>query len=370
MKQSIIKKQLTCVIAFLLCSIAVQSNCSDPYYNEKHLTLFENKNILILGGTGFIGRALTTEILKYNPKSIVIFSRDEVKHFNFINIFGNNPKIKHVIGSIRDIDCLTRATRGIDMVFHAAALKRMDDLERNVEEAIKTNILGSINVFNACVANNVPKVLFISTDKACSPINIYGACKFASEKIFTNYDQSHITTQFIVARYGNILESTGSVIPIFTDKILKGEAIPLTDPEMTRFILDKHEAIDLIFDALHYGTGGEIFSKKTISFKITDLIEILKTKFKATNPVKIIGLRPGEKIHEMLVNESEMARTFEYKNCYIIYPSVRDMSKTGDDELPFYITRGKKLAMHHFSSDQTLLTQDEVSSLFKKFGLL
>lgn len=354
----------------LLWTISSAYAQHDPHYNEKHLALFENKNILILGGTGFIGRALTTEVLKYNPKSVAIFSRDEVKHFNFNNIFGNNPKIKNIIGDIRDVDCLMRATRGIDIVFHAAALKRMDDLERNVEEAIKTNILGSINVFNACVANNVPKVLFISTDKSCSPINIYGACKFASEKIFTNYDQTHINTQFIVARYGNILESTGSVIPIFTDKILKGEAIPLTDPEMTRFILDKHEAIDLIFNALHYGTGGEIFSKKTISFKITDLIEILKAKYKATNPIKIIGLRPGEKIHEMLVNESEMARTYEYKDCYIIYPSVKDMSKLSTDQLPFYITRGKKLKMHHFSSDQTLLTQDEVSSLFKSIGLL
>jgi len=364
----IIKQRFTIAITFLLCSAI--ANSAEQSTTERNIQLFQNKNILILGGTGYIGRALTTEILKYNPKSVVIFSRDEVKHFNFLNIFGKNAKIKNIIGDIRDIDCLMRATRGIDVVFHAAALKRMDDLERNVEEAIKTNILGSINVFNACVANNVPKVLFISTDKSCAPINIYGACKFASEKIFTNYDPTTIPTQFIVARYGNILESTGSVIPIFTDKIKKGEAIPLTDARMTRFILDKCEAIELIFDALYYGQGGEIFSKNMLAFKITDLIDILKAKFNATNEVRIVGLRPGEKIHEMVINESEMMRTYEYKNYYIIRPSVMDITSLSDNELPTYIARGKRLEMDHFSSDQAVITKEEVSSLFKKLGLI
>jgi len=337
--------------------------------------LFENKNIVILGGTGYLGRAIAAEMLKYNPARVVIYSRDEVKHFNMTKIFGHHANIKHVIGDIRDFSSLLQATRGADIVFHVAALKRMDALESNVEEAIKTDVIGSINVFNACVENNVDKVLFISTDKSCSPINTYGACKFVSEKIFTNYDTTQIKTKFIATRFGNILQSTGSVIPIFTDKIKNGEDIPLTDDRMTRFIVDKQEATELIFDALRYGNGGEIFVKRLPALKVTDLIHVLKDRYNATNKIKVIGLRPGEKIHEVLINESEMARTIEFNGLFIIRPSVADLYKN-DHEVPLYMQKGKRANTSHqdfvteYSSGQAVIDKGPLAELFEKLGLL
>ena len=332
--------------------------------------LFENKNILILGGTGYLGRAITVEVLKYNPKSITIFSRDEVKHFNCSKMFGSHQNVQSMIGDIRDYDSVFQATRGIDIVFHVAALKRMDALESNVQEAIKTNILGSVNVFQACIANGVDKVLFISTDKACSPINTYGACKFVSEKIFTNYDHSYIKTKFMVARFGNILESTGSVIPIFAEKIKNGEEIPLTDDRMTRFIVSKEQAVELIFNALKYGVGGEIFVKKLPALRIIDLIEVLKHKYNAHNTIKVIGLRPGEKIHEVLINESEMVRTYAFQDYYVITPSLPDWNK---NEIALYIEQGIRFTVAgscDYSSAQAVINQSELQETFMRLGLL
>lgn len=334
--------------------------------------LFENKNILILGGTGFLGKALITEILKYNPKKIIVYSRDEVKHFNLTRIFPNNPKIQSIMGDIRDFEHLLQITKNIDIVFHAAALKRIDILENNVEESIKTNIIGSLNVFNACTANNVSRVIFISTDKACSPINTYGACKFISEKIFTNYDHKKTSIKCMVARYGNVLDSTGSVIPIFTTKIKNGEEITLTDPRMTRFIISKEEAVDLLFDALRYGVGGEVFVKRLPALKVTDLIDILKDTFNAHNPVKLIGLRPGEKIHEELINEAEVPRMIAFNQYFIIRPSVTEEFYNDAEEMPIYVQRGtfiSKETMKGYSSDQAVISKDELAQTFNKLGL-
>lgn len=342
---------------------------SDTLSNEE---LFKNKNILILGGTGYLGRAIATEVLKYNPSSVYIFSRDEVKQFNTINFFINNPKIHCILGDVRDYSSLLKATKSIDIVFHVAALKRMDALEVNVEESIKTNVIGSLNVFNACIANHVGQVLFISTDKACYPVNTYGACKFVSEKIFTNYDRNKIDTRFMVARFGNILESTGSVIPIFSDKINKGQEITLTDERMTRFIIGHKEATELLFDALRYGNGGEIFVKKLHAMKITDLISVMLDTMHATNPIKIIGLRPGEKIHEVLINESEMARAYEFKDFFVIRPSVVDQFFNELPDVPQYIVRGKRIVfdeIKQYSSDLAVLAKDDLARLFEKLNM-
>lgn len=334
--------------------------------------LFENKNILIIGGTGYLGRAIAQEVLKYNPKKIIIYSRDEVKHFTITKLFCDSPQVESMIGDIRDYESLVRATKGIDIVFHVAALKRMDTIESNVEEAIKTNVVGSLNVFNACVLNEVEKVLFISTDKACSPINAYGACKFVSEKVFTNYDTRKIKTKCVVTRFGNILESTGSVIPIFIDKIKNGEDIPLTNDQMTRFIICKERAVELIFDALRYCVGGEIFVKPLPALKVTDLIEILKEKYHANNEVKIIGLRPGEKIHEILINESEMARTIQFKDCYIIRPSVLNLFGNDEKELPVYMQPGNYKSLSFvasYGSQQAVISKVELAELFEELGI-
>src|SRR3989344_7143430 len=281
---------------------------------------FENKVILITGGTGFLGKHLIEKILGYNPQSIRIFSRDEVKHHLVQEKFSYHHKLRYLIGDIRDYTRLQKACENVDIVIHAAALKRLDILEYNVEEAIKTNVLGTLNVVNACLRCNVEKAIFISTDKACSPVNTYGACKFVGERIFTesNYSKGNKRTIFSCVRYGNVLESTGSVIPFFNSKIKKGEKIPLTDSRMTRFIISSEQAIELIFNALKYGIGGEIFVPKLPAFKIIDLIEILKEKHGANNEISLIGVRPGEKIHEIMINRGEVPRTFKFKDRFVI----------------------------------------------------
>lgn len=335
--------------------------------------MLRGKTILITGGTGFLGQALTEEILKQKPKSIRIFSRDEVKHYKFQEKFSHSKKrIRNFLGDIRDYERLLKATRQVDIVIHAAALKRLDLLEYNVDESIKTNILGTLNVVNACLQNKVKKAIMVSTDKACSPVNTYGACKFVSERIFSesNYNKGNLKTIFTTVRYGNVLESTGSVIPFFSEKIIKGEEIPLTDPRMTRFIISPKEAVELVFNAIEYGVGGEVFVPKLPAFKITDLIEILKEKYHSKNKVKIIGTRPGEKIHELMINNSELPRTFDYKNLYVIGSSIQGLYGT---KKPKYVKDGKLLnenIMKEYSSEGALISKEKVSKIFKKLGLI
>jgi UDP-N-acetylglucosamine 4,6-dehydratase/5-epimerase len=334
--------------------------------------MFKNKTVLITGGTGFLGHALTEEILKYNPKSIRVFSRDEVKHHKFQEKFLYNTKTRNLIGDVRDYQRLLMAMRQVDIVIHAAALKRLDILEYNVEEAIKTNILGTLNVVNACLYNNIEKAILVSTDKACSPVNTYGACKFVSERIFseTNYSKGDIRTKFISVRYGNVLESTGSVVPFFEKKIINGEKIPLTDERMTRFIITPKQAVELIFNAIKYGVGGEVFVPKLPSFKITDLIEILKEKHKRKNNVKVIGIRPGEKIHELMINNSEIPRTYDFKNCYVINSCIADGYSKNKPE---YVRKGKLLSeskVEEYSSKDAVISKEEIKKIFKRYEFI
>lgn len=329
--------------------------------NKTTTKIFKNKNILITGGTGFLGLHLTKTILKSKPKSIRLFSRDEVKHYKAQEILKHNPKIRNFIGDIRDYRRLVKATRNVQIVIHAAALKRIDLLEYNTEEAIKTNVYGVLNVVNACLKNRVQKAVFVSSDKACSPVNTYGACKFIGERIFseTNYNKGDIPTIFTTVRYGNVLESTGSVIPFFVAKIKKGEEIPLTDPQMTRFIISPEQSVDLIFDAIRYAKGGEVFVPKLNSFKIVDLIEILKEKYKAKNRIKIIGIRPGEKIHELLINGSEIPRTVKFRNLYLINSCIRKHLKVNNSILT-----------KEYSSKDFLISKNKVKKIFQKLKLL
>ncbi len=336
--------------------------------------IFKGKVVLITGGTGFLGRHLVREILKYEPQSIRIFSRDEVKHHLVAEEFKDHLLlIRNFIGDVRDYERLKTAMRGVDIVIHAAALKRLDILEYNVEESVKTNILGTLNVVKAALEYDVEKAVFVSTDKACSPVNTYGACKFVSERIFTesNFSKGDARTVFTVVRYGNVLESTGSVIPFFTEKILSGHPIPLTDPRMTRFIISPKQAVQLIFDALRYSVGGEIFVPRLHAFKITDLIGILKNKYDAKNDIEIIGLRPGEKIHELMVNASEVSRTFGFKGMYVITSQIQKYQ----DYIakPKYVNPKNKLServMPEYSSEDEIIPPDQVETIFKKYGLI
>ncbi len=344
---------------------------------EEFKKLFENKTILITGGTGFLGKALIYEILKYSPQSIRVFSRDEVKHHHIQELYDYDTRLRNLIGDVRDYRRLERATEGVDIVIHAAALKRIDILEYNVGETIKTNVNGTLNVVEACLANNVEKAIFISTDKACSPVNTYGACKFIGERIFTesNYSKGNKRTIFTFVRYGNVLESTGSVIPFFESKIEKGVDIPLTDKRMTRFIITPEGAVNLVFNALHYAIGGEVFVPKLPSLKIVDLIDILKEKHNAKNKIKVIGLRPGENIHESMINSTEVPRTYEFKDMYVITACIEDNPNIGKIRLENaeYFDKKNILTeekMENYSSKDALVSKDEVKRIFKRYGLI
>jgi UDP-N-acetylglucosamine 4,6-dehydratase/5-epimerase len=336
--------------------------------------ILKDKTVLITGGTGFLGKALIKELLKYDLKSIRVFSRDEFKHHLIYEQFKSfkdewgNPKIRNLIGDVRDYERLKKATKNCDIVIHAAALKRIDILEYNVEEAVKTNILGTLNVVRASVENNVEKVVFISTDKACSPVNGYGACKFVSERIITesNFNKGSAKTILNCVRYGNVINSTGSVIPFFIEKIMNNEEIPLTDPEMTRFLITSNQAVDLIFNALVYGKGGEIFIPKAHSFKIIDLVQYLIKKYGTNNKIRVIGIRPGEKLHELMINDVEAKRTYGSKNLFVIKSQIEKyqphLKKNSLKEF-------KKIDFAEYNSKEDVLQGERLEEYFKKIGI-
>jgi len=334
--------------------------------------IIKDKVVLITGGTGFLGRSLIREILKYDPHSVRIFSRDEVKHHKVQEMF-NDDRLRNFIGDVRDYNRLEKATRGADYVIHAAALKRLDLIEYNVEESIKTNVLGTTNIVRACLANNVKKAVFVSSDKACSPVNTYGATKFVGERIFTesNFSKGALPTVFTCVRYGNVLDSTGSVIPFFIDKIKNDNVIPLTDKRMTRFIISDREAVDLIRKALKYSLGGEVFIPKLPSFQITDLIEVLCKYFKTKKEVKTIGIRPGEKIHELMINDSEASRTYDFKDMYVIVSPIEHLEQ-GLRGKQVYVNEGKKLpkSFKEYSSADSLISKDEILKILKEQKIL
>jgi len=328
------------------------------------MRLFEGKTVLITGGTGFLGRSLARRILKEDPLTVRIFSRDEAKHHKFQQEFNNDERLRSLIGDVRDLDRLKKATRGCDVVIHAAALKRIDMIEYNTSEAIKTNILGTLNLIEACIENKVQKVILISTDKACEPINTYGACKFVSERIFieSNYSKGAEYPKFICVRYGNVLNSTGSVIPFFLEKMRRKETIPLTHPDMTRFIINADQAVDLVFAAITYGEGGDIFVPKLPSFKITQLIDALDYFHNHKSEVVVTGVRPGEKIHELMINEHEVANTYEFKDYFVIASHIQKYLNLN----PIYVREGRKIPpgyFKEFSSKDMLINDEDVRKI-------
>lgn len=335
--------------------------------------IFRDKVILITGGTGFIGKALIKKILKENPHSIRLFSRDEVKHHKIQEEFKElaqpgGGKIRNFVGDIRDYERVKKATIGCDIVIHAAAMKRIDMIEYNIEESIKTNILGTLNVAKACLENNVEKAIYISTDKACSPINTYGACKFLGEKIFSesNFNKGKSKTIFGCVRYGNVLESTGSIIPIILNKIAKNEPITLTDTRMTRFFITSEQSIELIVNAIKFSVGGEIFVPKLNSFKIEDLINIIKEHYGDFNETIITGIRPGEKIHELMIQEYEASRTYDLGEMYVIDSEIKKYQKHVMD----YIVPKKLVEFKEYSSKDFIIQKDEIRKKLKEYGIL
>ncbi|MCT4628558.1 UDP-N-acetylglucosamine 4,6-dehydratase (inverting) [Winogradskyella sp.] len=287
-----------------------------------------NKSILITGGTGSLGKALTSHILKNHPniKKLVIFSRDEQKQFQMAQEFPieKYPQIRFFIGDVRDRERLVRAFQHIDYVIHAAAMKHVHIAEYNPDECIKTNINGAENVVDACLRTNVERVVALSTDKACAPINLYGATKLTSDKLFiaANNIKGQNPIRFSVVRYGNVMGSNGSVIPFFINKKKEENKLPITDPNMTRFNISLQGGVDMVMHALEHAWGGELFVPKIPSYKILDVAEAIGPN--CEKPV--IGIRPGEKVHEEMITASDSFYTYDLGKYYTILPATHQWS--------------------------------------------
>jgi len=328
---------------------------------------FKDKTILITGGTGFLGRALAKKFLEYDLHALRLFSNSEVEHYKTAEEI-KDPRIRHFIGDVRDYARLRKAVVGADIVVHAAALKRIDLIEYNVQEAIKTNVVGTLNTVRACLDEEVDKAVFISTDKACSPVNSYGATKFLGERIFieSNFNKGHVKTALFAVRYGNVLASTGSVIPFFKQKIEAGEKIPLTDKRMTRFVITKERAVQEVIDGIVDGVGGETFIPKLESMRIVDLIDIMQEMYGKTG-VEETGIRPGEKIHEELINEEEAVRSFELKDRYAIISQIEKYE--AHKRFP-YLNGKKKFSGERYVSSNFLLDKKVLKERLLKEGIL
>ncbi len=282
--------------------------------------MLNNKTILITGGTGSFGRKCTEIILKkYKPEKLIIFSRDEMKQFEMSHIFSEKeyPCIRYFIGDVRDKDRLYRVFDTVDYVIHAAALKQVPAAERNPFEVIKTNIIGAENIINAAIDRDVKKVVALSTDKAANPVNLYGATKLCSDKLFisgNSYSGWH-GTRFSVVRYGNVVGSRGSVIPFFK-KMKDTGVLPITDTRMTRFWITLEQGVNFVLKCLEMSYGGELFVPKIPSMKILDLVEAIAPNSRH----EIVGIRPGEKIHEVMITRDDSRHTLEFDDYYIIEP--------------------------------------------------
>jgi UDP-N-acetylglucosamine 4,6-dehydratase (inverting) len=287
--------------------------------------MLKDKSILITGGTGSFGHTFVPMTLaKYNPRRLVIFSRDEMKQWEMAKIYSNDPRIRFFIGDVRDKDRLHRALTGIDYVIHAAATKIVPTAEYNPFECVKTNIIGAMNLIDASIDQGVKRVVALSTDKASSPVNLYGATKLASDKLFIagNSYAGNLQTRFAVVRYGNVMGSRGSVIPFFLS--LKDKNIlPITDLEMTRFMISLEQAVELVWHAFDDMLGGEVYVKKIPSMKIVDIAYAVNPKAKH----QIIGIRPGEKLHEQMIGVEDAIHTYEYDGYYKILPAIHNWSK-------------------------------------------
>ena len=298
--------------------------------------MLSNSTILVTGGTGSFGHTFVPMTLeKYNPKKLIILSRDEMKQWEMAKLYQGDPRVRFFIGDVRDKDRLYRALDGVDYVVHAAATKIVPTAEYNPFECVKTNINGAMNLIDACIDKGVKKVVALSTDKASSPVNLYGATKLASDKLFVAgnaYSGEH-GTRFSVVRYGNVMGSRGSVIPYFLS-IKESGVLTITDPRMTRFMISLEQGVELVWHAFEDMVGGEIYVKKIPSMTMPDLA----TAVSATAEQKIIGIRPGEKLHEQMISAEDSFHTYEYPEHFKILPAIN-----GWDETPERIKDGVKV---------------------------
>ena len=298
--------------------------------------MLKNSTILITGGTGSFGNTFVPMTLaKYNPKKIIIFSRDEMKQWDMAKKFNDDDRVRFFIGDVRDKERLYRALDGVDFVVHAAATKIVPTAEYNPFECIKTNVNGAMNLIDACIDKKVKGVIALSTDKASSPINLYGATKLTSDKLFVAgnaYSGEH-GSKFSVVRYGNVMGSRGSVIPFFMSIRDKG-VLPITDDRMTRFMISLEQGVELVWHAFEAMVGGEIYVKKIPSMKVTDLARVVAPECRQ----EVVGIRPGEKLHEQMIGAEDSYYTFEYPEHFKILPTINDWGIS-----PERIKNGKKV---------------------------
>jgi UDP-N-acetylglucosamine 4,6-dehydratase len=320
--------------------------------------MFENSTILVTGGTGSFGNTFVPMTLaRYNPRKIIIFSRDEMKQWEMAKKYTNDNRVRFFIGDVRDKDRLYRALDGVDYVVHAAATKIVPTAEYNPFECVKTNIMGAMNLIDACIDKGVKRVVALSTDKASSPINLYGATKLASDKLFVagnSYSGDH-DTRFAVVRYGNVMGSRGSVIPFFMSIKDQG-SLPITDTRMTRFMISLEEGVELVWHSFGDMEGGEIYVKKIPSMKVTDLARVVAPQARQ----EIIGIRPGEKLHEQMISEEDAYYTYEYPEHFKILPTINDWANSEDR-----IKDGKKVPegfVYSSNNNSHWMTDDELRS--------
>ena len=327
------------------------------------MSFLKGKSVLITGGTGSFGKAFVTRVLEDDEVTkLVVFSRDELKQFEMAEKI-NSPKLRYFLGDVRDYQRLLRATDGIDVIVHAAAMKQIPASEYNPMEAIKTNVIGAENIVNASIENGIQRVVALSTDKAANPANLYGATKLCSDKLMIagNVLAGARPTRFSAVRYGNVLGSRGSVIPFFLDKAKTG-SIPITDERMTRFWLTIEEGVQFVLDSFERMHGGEIFVPKIPSFKVTDVARVVCPGI----PTHVVGIRPGEKLHEVMITEDDAHSTYEFEKYFaIISPALKLI---GD-----YEKIGTKVAEgFRFSSDNNKIwhTDESFLKVLKENGIL
>ena len=330
--------------------------------------MFDNKILLITGGTGSFGNTVLKRFLDTNVKEIRIFSRDEKKQED-MRIALSNDKVKFYIGDVRDYDSIQQATSGVDYIFHAAALKQVPSCELCPMEAIKTNVIGTENVLSAAIANNVKRVVVLSTDKAVYPINAMGISKAMAEKVMVAKSRniSNESTVLCATRYGNVMASRGSVIPLFIEQLKKGEELTVTDPNMTRFLMSLEDSVDLVLHAFIHARQGDLFIQKAPASTIADLAQALKEIFKRDNPIKIIGTRHGEKLYESLVSREEMAKAEDMGRYFRIPADNRDLNYK-----KYFVEGEQKVSeIDDYTSHNTIrLNTEEVKKLILKLNYI
>lgn len=306
-----------------------------PSLSEVAISILNGSSILVTGGTGSFGKNFITRLLEdYNPDRVVVYSRDELKQYEARQKFGDDPRLRWFLGDIRDRHRLTRAMHGVDLVVHAAALKQVDTAEYNPFEYVQTNIVGSQNVVEAAIDAGVKKVVALSTDKASSPLNLYGATKLAADKLFqsANHYAAGYETRFSVVRYGNVMGSRGSVVPFFQRLAEEGAVFPITDRRMTRFWITLPQAVQFVIDSFDMMQGGELYVPRIPSMRITDLVEAIAPGAETRE----IGIRPGEKLHEEMISIDDARRTLRLGDRYVVLPTIANWGFTPPigEELP------------------------------------